>query len=90
MSGTGGEVILSPLMLLKGWAPASQVAASSVTFILLNSIAALGGVLLSQRHLPEGIGPLLLAVSIAGWLGTRLGSLTKANLITTRRPPSEV
>ncbi len=74
LSGTGGGVILSPLMLIKGWAPAAEVAATSITFILCNSLAALGGVLVSQRHLPEGIMPLVITVAIAGWLGSRLGS----------------
>jgi uncharacterized protein len=74
LSGTGGGVILSPLMLIKGWASAAEVAATSVTFILCNSLAALGGVLVSQRHLPAGITPLLITVAIAGWLGSRLGS----------------
>ncbi|MCP9845641.1 sulfite exporter TauE/SafE family protein [Synechococcus sp. Lug-A] len=74
LSGTGGGVILSPLMLIKGWASAAEVAATSVTFILCNSLAALGGVLVSQRHLPAGITPLLITVAVAGWLGSRLGS----------------
>jgi uncharacterized membrane protein YfcA len=74
LSGTGGGVILSPLMLIKGWASAPEVAATSITFILCNSLAALGGVLVSQRHLPAGITPLLLTVAVAGWLGSRLGS----------------
>jgi uncharacterized membrane protein YfcA len=74
LSGTGGGVILSPLMLIKGWASAPEVAATSITFILCNSLAGLGGVLVSQRHLPAGITPLLLTVAIAGWLGSRLGS----------------
>lgn len=74
LSGTGGGVILSPLMLMKSWAPAAEVAATSVAFILCNSLAALGGVFASQRQLPTGILPLLMVVSVAGWLGSRLGS----------------
>jgi len=44
-----------------------RVGATSVTFIL-------GDVPMSRRPLPAEIVPLLIRVSIAGWLGSRLGS----------------
>ena len=41
VSGTGGGVFLSPLMVLKKWARLKEIAAVSSSFILCNSIAGL-------------------------------------------------
>ncbi len=53
LSGTGGGIFLSPILLLCGWATAKRTAAVSAAFILLNSISGLVGVLLSTRAIPE-------------------------------------
>jgi uncharacterized membrane protein YfcA len=43
LTGTGGGIFLSPLLLLFGWAGARQQAGITAPFILVNSIAGLAG-----------------------------------------------
>lgn len=75
LTGTGGGIFLTPLLLVMGWAAAKNAAAVSALFILLNSTAGLAGNFASTQRLPEEIG-LLLAVVLAGglvgsWMGAR-------------------
>jgi len=79
LTGTGGGVFLTPLLLLCRWCSTRQAAAVSVLFILFNSLAGLCGlwaakpaVLLSVLR-PE-LAALLLVVLLAGAIGSRLGS----------------
>lgn len=74
LTGVGGGIFLSPLMLLAGWADMRRTASVSVAFILVNSIAGLLGHLASVRSLPAEIG-MLAGVALAGGLiGSTLGS----------------
>ena len=41
LTGTGGGIFLTPLLLLAGWAKAKEAAAVSALFILCNSVAGL-------------------------------------------------
>ena len=45
LTGTGGGIFLSPLLLFAGWAKTKQTAGVSVAFILVNSIAGVAGML---------------------------------------------
>ncbi|MFZ9560101.1 MAG: TSUP family transporter, partial [Vulcanococcus sp.] len=79
LTGTGGGVFLTPLLLLCRWCTTRQAAAVSVLFILVNSLAGLAG-LAWARAWPAGAfaRPELLlwlgVVLLAGGLGSRLGS----------------
>lgn len=74
LTGVGGGIFLSPLMLLMGWADARRTAAVSVAFILVNSVSGLLGHLASVRSLPREIA-ILAGVALAGGLiGSTLGS----------------
>lgn len=65
LSGTGGGIFLSPLLLVCRWADAKRTAATSAMFILLNSLAGLGG--LSVRGtLPTTHLMVLAAAACAG------------------------
>lgn len=59
LTGTGGGIFLSPLLLACRWADAKRTAATSAMFILVNSIAGLGG--LSLRGSLSASHLLLLA-----------------------------
>lgn len=75
--GIGGGVLLSPIILLAGWADARQTAAVSAPFILVNSAAALGGILLQAGTLHVSfslMAPLIVAVLIGGAVGAQIGS----------------
>jgi uncharacterized membrane protein YfcA len=78
LTGTGGGVFLTPLLLLCGWATTRQTAALSSLFILGNSLSGLAGLVLARGTglpLPPGeLGVMLLAVLPAGVAGARLGS----------------
>jgi uncharacterized membrane protein YfcA len=73
LTGTGGGIFLTPMLLLFGWAGARQASTLSAPFILLNSIAALAGNISSVQSLPAEM-PILVAAAIAGGvLGTQIG-----------------
>jgi uncharacterized protein len=79
LTGTGGGVFLTPLLLLCRWCSTRQAAAVSVLFILLNSIAGLGGLVLARPAavvavIRPQLGLWILAVLLAGGIGSRLGS----------------
>ena len=73
LTGTGGGIFLSPLLLLHGWAGARATAGLSAAFILANSAAGLAGNLASTRHLPAGLPGYVLAVGLGGLAGSQLG-----------------
>jgi len=75
LTGTGGGIFLSPLMLVMRWAPIRHVAGTSVMFILVNSIAGLAGNYKGVLRVPPAaIGWAIAAVAggaIGSWLGSR-------------------
>ena len=77
--GVGGGIFLSPLILFMGWAGTKQTAAVSAAFILMNSIAGLGGHLASVKFLPAQIYVFAIAALIGGIIGSGLGSRRLAN-----------
>ena len=82
LTGTGGGVFLTPLLLFRRWCTTKQAAACSVMFILLNSLAGLAGYVIARGGLLAGaLDPLvpMMALSVpvvfaAGALGARFGS----------------
>lgn len=75
LTGTGGGIFLTPLMLFCHWAKVKEAAAVSSLFILLNSSSGLAGYATSGRHLPDFAWPLAIVVAVGGFIGSRLGSL---------------
>ena len=74
LSGTGGGIFLSPLMLFRHWARTKQVAATSVLFILVNSFSGLAGNIGSTKQFPAFALVLVAAAAIGGTAGSWLGS----------------
>ncbi|MSR29684.1 MAG: sulfite exporter TauE/SafE family protein [Phycisphaerales bacterium] len=74
ITGTGGGIFLSPLMLLRRWANPKQVAATSALFIFCNSVAGLGGLALDGWRPTPGLALLALAGCVGGAVGARFGS----------------
>ncbi len=74
LTGTGGAIFLTPLILLKGWAEPKRAAAVSALFVLLNSAAGLAGFMTSKATLPDYIAPLLIAAALGGAIGSYIGS----------------
>jgi uncharacterized membrane protein YfcA len=74
LTGTGGGIFLTPLLLLAGWAGTRFAAGSSAAFILANSVAGLAGNFASVGSLPDALPVWLGAVAIGGFIGSELGS----------------
>lgn len=73
LSGTGGGIFLSPLIILFGWEDARKTSGIAAAFIVLNSAAGLAGNLASIRHLPVELPILAVSVFAGALLGTWLG-----------------
>lgn len=74
LTGTGGGIFLSPLLLLCGWASTKQTSAVSAAFILVNSVSGIAGLFAKSGSLPGGV-PLWALCALAGGLaGSYLGS----------------
>ena len=74
LTGTGGGIFLTPLLILAGWARTKSAAAVSAPFILLNSVSGLLGNLSATKTFPAfGIG-LLIAALAGGSIGSYFGS----------------
>lgn len=74
LTGTGGGIFLSPLMLIMRWAEVRKVAGVSVVFILVNSISGLAGNLADLRLLPPATIGWAAAAVLGGTIGAHLGS----------------
>lgn len=74
LTGTGGGIYLTPLLLIMGWAKTKTASAVSALFILVNSVSGLAGVVSSGRPMPQGWYALAVAVVIGGSIGATLGS----------------
>ncbi|HEY5276094.1 MAG TPA: sulfite exporter TauE/SafE family protein [Coriobacteriia bacterium] len=74
LTGTGGGIFLTPLILFAGWAPARVAAGISAAFILANSSAGLLGNVASIGSLPAALPIWLIAVAIGGSIGAELGA----------------
>jgi hypothetical protein len=74
LTGTGGGIFLSPLLLLMGWADARTTAGVSAAFILLNSIAGLVGHLPAAGELPVSMPLWLVCVGVGALIGSELGA----------------
>lgn len=74
LTGTGGGIFLTPLLLFKKWATIKTAAAVSVVFILVNSIAGLLGNLSNTKQFPSLALGLALAAGVGGWIGSSCGS----------------
>lgn len=80
LTGIGGGVFLSPILLIFGWCSVRQSAAVAAGFILLNSVAGLSGYLLSDQSWPMGTGWLLVAAFIGCLVGAELASHRASSL----------
>jgi uncharacterized membrane protein YfcA len=70
LTGTGGGIFLTPLLILMRWARTKSAAAVSAPFILLNSASGLAGNISATKNLP----PFVLALAIAAVTGGTIGS----------------
>jgi uncharacterized membrane protein YfcA len=85
LTGVGGGIFLSPLLLMLGWAGTKQTSAVAAPFILVNSIAGLTAIFVARSaSLPEYTWTLAVAVLAGGWVGAEYGSRRFANPLVRR------
>ena len=82
LTGTGGGIFLSPLLLFMGWSDARKASGTAAMFILLNSAAGLAGNLSSVGQLPAELPYFAVAVALGAIVGTTFG--------TTRLPTGRI
>ncbi len=74
LTGTGGGIFLSPVLILMHWAGTRETAGISAAFILCNSISGLTGNVMSVGLLPPFIYLWIAAAGVGGLIGAGLGS----------------
>jgi uncharacterized membrane protein YfcA len=74
LTGTGGGIFLTPILIFMRWAKTKTASAVSALFILVNSISGLAGNISSTRQLPLLALPLVLCAVAGGAVGSYLGS----------------
>jgi len=78
LTGVGGGIFLSPVLIILHWAGLRRTAAVAAAFILMNSISGLAGYLQKGGAFPEHIAFWSAAVVSGGIIGSSLGA-TKFN-----------
>lgn len=87
LTGVGGGIFLSPLLLLFGWAEVRTTAGVSAAFIWVNSAAGLFGQMLRGegiKSLPHELVWWAPAAVIGGLIGSELGSRRLTPLVMRR------
>lgn len=73
LTGTGGGIFLSPLILFFGWEQVRRTSGTAAGFILCVSAAGLAGNLSSVGRLPDELPWFIGAVIVGALIGTQLG-----------------
>jgi uncharacterized membrane protein YfcA len=74
LTGVGGGIFLSPLLLLMYWAKTKETCGVAAAFILVNSVAGLLGHVSSVAVVPRAIVFWAPAALVGGLIGTELGT----------------
>lgn len=84
LTGTGGGIFLTPLLVLAAWTGTRDAAGLSGAFIGLNSIAGLAGLATGGFTLPAALPAWVVAAIAGGLIGTWLGS-ARFSVVSLRR-----
>ncbi|MBI3585786.1 MAG: sulfite exporter TauE/SafE family protein [Ignavibacteriales bacterium] len=82
--GVGGGIFLSPMLLLMRWADPKRTSAVSALFIVVNSLAGLGGRFLRGGFQFGGVAPLILAAFLGGIVGSYYGANKLSGMVLRR------
>lgn len=74
LTGVGGGVFLTPVLLAVESAPVKRIAGITAPFILVNSLAGLAGGVFAGRSLPTVSPSVIVAAVIGGTIGSHLGA----------------
>ncbi len=84
LTGVGGGIFLSPLLLFFKWAPIKVISGVTAGFILVNSISGILGILSTQTQFHPTLPIWLLVVIIGGFIGAEYGSRRLGNTTILR------
>jgi uncharacterized protein len=73
LTGTGGAIFLTPVLLFARWMPTRDASGTSVAFVWINSLTGLVGLMQSGGTLPRALPAWLAVVAIGALLGSQLG-----------------
>ena len=73
LTGTGGAIFLTPLLLFAHWMPTREASGTSVAFVWINSLTGLAGLLHSGQALPSMLPLWLGVVAVGALIGTQMG-----------------
>ncbi len=79
LTGTGGGIFLTPLLLFAGFAGPRTAGGLSSAFILFNSISGLLGQITTVKSLPDNLIFALIVVAVGGFIGSGLGTKKLGN-----------
>ena len=81
LTGVGGGIFLSPLLLFFRWAEVKVISGIAAAFILVNSVAGLLGVIASASApaLPSALPYWAVAAVVGGFIGAEYGSKRLGN-----------
>ena len=74
LTGVGGGIFLSPVLIILHWAGLRRTAAVAAAFILLNSLSGLAGYMQKGGAFPDHIAFWSVAVISGGYIGSTLGA----------------
>ncbi len=84
LTGVGGGIFLTPLLLVMKWAKTKTAAAVSAPFILVNSISGLAGNISNTQQFPIVALPFVIAAVIGGSIGSFAGSKKFSTVLIKR------
>ena len=84
LTGTGGGIFLSPLIIFLGWTSIKGASGTAAVFILFNSISGLLGNISSVHSVPDEIFIYIFAVLMGTLVGTHLG-IKKLNQLAVKK-----
>ena len=79
LTGVGGGIFLSPILIFYRWASTKVVSGIAAAFILVNSVAALAGVMTTSYSVPPALPYWALAALAGGYIGAGFGSRRLGN-----------
>lgn len=74
LTGTGGGIFLSPVLIVAGWTTTRQASGIASGFILVNSIAGLAGNVSAVGGVPSSLPLWIGAVLVGAVIGAEIGS----------------
>lgn len=81
LTGVGGGIFLSPLLLFFQWAEVKVISGIAAAFILVNSVAGLLAVITYTPALPSALPYWAVAAVVGGYVGAEYGSKRLGNPI---------